>query len=89
VNGILAGLVSITGCCNAVQPWAAIIIGSIGSCIYSLSCRAGEYYKVDDPLEAFQVHGCCGAWGVLAYAIFAIDKGLIYGHPDSFKLLGA
>ena len=70
VNGILAGLVSITGCCNAVYPWASVVIGIIGSCVYSFACRAVEYLEIDDPLEAFQVHGCCGLWSLLAYAIF-------------------
>jgi len=40
-------------------------------------------------LEAFQVHGCCGIWGVLACAFFHIDKGILYGAEDSAKYLGA
>jgi ammonium transporter, Amt family len=51
-NSLLVGLVSITGCCNNVQPWAAIIIGSIGTLIYCLSCKLFEKLKIDDPLES-------------------------------------
>lgn len=88
-NGILAGLVSITASCNVVEPWAAILIGIIGSCFYSLACRVTESCQIDDPLEAFQVHGCCGVWGVLACAFFMIDKGIFYGAEGSGKFLGA
>tara|TARA_B110000285_G_C14685732_1_gene406758 strand:- start:159 stop:308 length:150 start_codon:yes stop_codon:yes gene_type:complete len=45
--------------------------------------------KIDDPLDAFQVHGLCGLWGVFALAIFKIDEGIIYGHPNSMQLLRA
>jgi ammonium transporter, Amt family len=51
-NSLLVGLVSITGCCNNVQPWAAIIIGSIGTLIYCLSCKLFEKLKIDDLLES-------------------------------------
>merc|ERR1719223_2138735 len=44
--------------------------------------------KVDDPLEASQVHGFCGMWGCIAIAFFAQDIGIVYGHADSGKLLG-
>lgn len=46
-----------------------------------------EKLEIDDPVDAFQVHGVCGFWGVIAVAIFQKEKGLIYGHEDSGKLL--
>ncbi len=33
------------------------------------------------------MHGFCGAWGVLALAIFSKDIGLIYGDSNSGRLL--
>ena len=52
-NGILAGLVSITASCNCVEPWAAGIIGILGSLVYSAFCRIMDKFKIDDPLDAF------------------------------------
>lgn len=69
-NGLLAGCVSITASCADVEMWAAIIIGIVGSFIYSCACLATEKLKIDDPIEAFQVHGCCGMWGIIAFAFF-------------------
>lgn len=78
-NGLLAGCVSITASCAAVDTWAAIVIGLIGSVVYSLACVLTEKMEVDDPLEAFQVHGCCGIWGIIAMALFHSTKGVFYG----------
>lgn len=88
-NGILAGLVSVTAGCNDYEPWAAAVIGGIGSLVYIGSTRFLARIKVDDPLEATQVHGFCGIWGVIAVAFFAKNKGILYGASGSGKLLGA
>merc|ERR1719235_1712670 len=84
-NGILAGLVSITAGCAFVKPWEAIIIGFIGGLTYQGSSMLLRKLKVDDVVDAFPVHGACGAWGVLALGLFGNEdegiggNGLFYG----------
>jgi len=75
LNGILAGLVGITGACPVVQPWVALIIGMIAAPIYMCSSHGLKRLQIDDPLDAAPVHFCCGMWGTLAVGLFA-DKGL-------------
>jgi len=69
-NGILAGLVSITAPCSVVAPGSAIVIGVIGGLLYYGFSRLMITLKIDDPLDAAAVHGCCGFWGVISVAIF-------------------
>ena len=87
-NGILAGLVAITASCDVVAPWAAVVIGILGSVTYSLACRAMNAMKIDDPLDATQVHGCCGILGVVVVAFFDQEKGILYGGEGGGALLG-
>lgn len=51
-NGILAGLVSITGSSDRVYPWSAFLIGIIGAFVYIGACRLMAWLEIDDPLEA-------------------------------------
>ena len=46
------------------------------------------HLNIDDPIEASQVHGSCGLWGLLAVGIFDGKKGLISDSPDSMKFFG-
>jgi Amt family ammonium transporter len=87
-NGILAGLVGITASCAMVRPYAAFIIGILSALVYSLACRLLNKLKIDDPLEAFQIHGACGAFGVLITAFFHEEKGIFYGGEDAGEFLG-
>lgn len=70
LNGILAGLVSITASCAFVDGFAAVIIGIIGAFVYVGFAALLLKLKIDDPLEAFPIHGGCGIWGVIAGAFF-------------------
>ena len=90
-NGILAGLVSVTGNCVVVEPWAAALIGLIGGCIYYGSSTLLKKLKIDDPLDASPVHGFCGAWGVIAAGLFAKKKYVLndYGCVGGADHYGA
>lgn len=83
LNGVLAGLVAITAGCNAVEPWAAIVIGVIGGLVYIFSSRLLKCLKIDDPLDASPIHGFCGFWGVLAVGIFGTDENISQGANDA------
>lgn len=87
-NGVIAGLVSITGVCDRCDIWSAAIIGLIGSVAYTTSCKLWMKMGIDDPIEASQVHGVCGIWGVVAVGIFDNQKGLISSSKDSLRYLG-
>lgn len=41
-----------------------------------------EILKIDDPLDAFSVHGANGAWGVIATGLFHTELGAFYGKDD-------
>jgi len=83
LNGVLAGLVSITANCSVVEPWHAVIIGLIGSAILFGGHFLLIYLKIDDPCDASVVHGFCGYWGLIATGIFCIDSNVQYAaYPN-------
>jgi len=69
-NAVLGALVSISACCNSVQPWAAVLIGMISAPIYKFSSDLLIKLQIDDVLNAGPVHFCCGLWGLFATGIF-------------------
>merc|ERR1712170_244349 len=69
-NGILAGLVSITAGCGSVDCGSAFLIAVIGGAIYQGTSIVLKKLRIDDPIDAFAVHGAAGAWGVMAAALF-------------------
>jgi ammonium transporter, Amt family len=99
LNGIIAGLVSVTSSCAFVEPYAAVIIGAVGALFYICFAMLTIKLKIDDPLEAFAIHFGCGLWGALAVGLFARKPlleaanvfmnhhGLFYG--GGFTLLAA
>ena len=87
-NGMLIGAVSIKGCCQCVEPWAAFCIGFISIYFYLAASGIMRLIKVDDPLEAVQVHVFGAIWGIIATSFFSSEIGILYSHPDSGRFLG-
>ena len=80
INGILAGLVSVTAGCDGISMVGAWVMGFIGGALVVLSVAVLDGLMIDDPVGAFSVHGTCGIWGTLAVGLFNQDAGLFYGH---------
>jgi Amt family ammonium transporter len=70
INGVLAGLVSITASCDSVSYLSAVIIGAIAGVIVVYSVGFFDSIKIDDPVGATSVHLVCGVFGTLAAGIF-------------------
>jgi Amt family ammonium transporter len=104
MNGVLAGLVSITSSCGLVEPWAAVITGALAGVFYLIASWGLIRLRLDDAVDAIPVHFVSGCWGMLATGLFASPTrmiqaygrakhpGLFYGgddgHPDA-TLFGA
>ncbi|MBI4949146.1 MAG: ammonium transporter [Deltaproteobacteria bacterium] len=86
-SGLVAGLVSITPASGFVGPVSAIILGLLAGVICYISVSyVKPFFKYDDSLDAFGIHGVGGIFGALATGVFASAAinaagadGLIYG----------
>lgn len=92
LNGSLAGLVAVTAGCDNVDVVGAFIIGAVAGILVCVAVIFIEnVLKVDDPVGAVAVHGCCGLWGTFAVGLFDYKDGLFYGgglHHLGIQCLG-
>eukprot|EP00924_Labyrinthula_sp_SR-Ha-C_P006875 snap_masked-scaffold_8-processed-gene-3.55-mRNA-1 protein AED:0.21 eAED:0.25 QI:0/1/0.8/1/1/1/5/193/503 len=80
MNGLLSGLVAITGPCATVEPFAAVFIGaSVVLFSIPLSNFILYYLSIDDPLDVGVVHGFSGAYGLIMLGLFDRTDGVFYG----------
>ncbi len=87
LNGVLAGLVSITAGCDVEKPIGAVVTGIIASFVLIFGIELITKLKVDDPVGAVAVHGLCGAVGSILVGAFSKETGVFYtGKWDSFGI---
>ncbi|MFO0959308.1 MAG: hypothetical protein U0800_18060 [Isosphaeraceae bacterium] len=71
-NGLLGGLVAISGLGGWAEPFAAVLVGaSAGLLSFWSALFVERVLRVDDPANAIGVHGACGAFGCLCVGLFA------------------
>ena len=97
LNGLLAGLVSITASADVISPWAAVAMGAVGGILVVFSIIILDKLRIDDPVGAISVHGVVGIWGTLAIPIFApkaahfmsqlIGVAAVYGFAFAFSFV--
>ncbi|KAF9599145.1 hypothetical protein IFM89_035424 [Coptis chinensis] len=79
-NGVLGGFVAITSGCSVVEPWAAIVCGFFAAWVLIGLNILALKLKFDDPLEATQLHGGCGAWGLIFTGLFAKKEFIVQAY---------
>mmetsp|Transcript_17236 Transcript_17236/g.23915 ORF Transcript_17236/g.23915 Transcript_17236/m.23915 type:complete len:195 (+) Transcript_17236:1-585(+) len=82
MNGILGGLVAITSGCVYIEPWAAVILGLVAGFVYQVGARLLIRIKIDDPIDAFPVHGLNGIWAAIGVGLFANDDRILQFHTE-------
>jgi Amt family ammonium transporter len=71
-SGAVAGLVVITPGAGFVASTSAVIIGALAGVVPFLACtKLKAYFKYDDALDTFGVHGVGGTLGALLTGFFA------------------
>ena len=73
INGILAGLVSITAGCANLTMTGSWLAGVVGGAIVVFAVSALDSLGIDDPVGAFSVHGVCGIWGTIVIGLWGVD----------------
>merc|ERR1719487_2122623 len=85
-NGVLAGLVAVCAGVGDVEPGMALLIGIVGAAFMEAAHVLLLKLKIDDPLDAFPVHGCAGMIGLLLRPLLA--KGGVQGEMMTAHIVG-
>jgi ammonium transporter, Amt family len=82
ISGAVAGLATITPASGFVLPWHGLVIGAVASAVCYWFCTVVKrYFKYDDSVDAFGVHGVGGIIGTLLAGVFA--TAALSAGPDA------
>ena len=81
-TGMVAGLATITPASGTVGPAGALLIGFLAGIVCFYATQAVKsYFKIDDSLDVFPVHGVGGILGIIMLSFV--------GNPEGFLGSGA
>lgn len=87
LNGIVAGLVSVTAGADVISHFGAFLIGIMAAFVLVFGIELIEIvFHVDDPVGAVSVHGLCGGFGTIMTGFFSKEQGVFY--TGTFGFLG-
>jgi len=78
VTGMVAGLATITPAAGTVGPQGALLIGLLAGfvCFYITQIIKG-FFKIDDSLDVFPVHGVGGMLGIIMLSFLGLEEGFL------------
>ncbi|MEM0911484.1 MAG: ammonium transporter, partial [Pseudomonadota bacterium] len=92
LNGVIAGLVSVTAGANGFIPSESALAGLVAGVLFCLGCQLLDYLKLDDVLSVVPAHLIAGMWGTIAVALFcdpaAIGTGLSFTQQLKAQIIG-
>jgi len=85
-TGMVAGLATITPASGTVGPQGALLIGLLAGliCFYATQMIKG-FFKIDDSLDVFPVHGVGGILGILMLAFVGKPNGFLGAGAAGFN----
>ena len=83
INGVIAGLVSITASCHLMAPSMSIVVGAVGGFICVVGMSFLERMKLDDAIGAIPTHLFAGIWGTLAVSF--VDADILRTHLSHWE----
>lgn len=92
LNGVIAGLVSVTAAAHAISPGEAAFMGMVAGLLLYFGVWLLEKLRLDDVLSVIPAHLFAGIWGTLAVALFGetdtLNTGLSFGMQLAIQCLG-
>jgi ammonium transporter, Amt family len=93
LNGVLAGLVSITASANIMSPEGTILIGVGAGIICVGATIILERLHIDDAIGVVPVHACGGVWGTVVFPFLSSPDswgtGLTVWEQAGIQILGS
>ena len=84
-TGMVAGLATITPASGTVGPAGAMLIGVLaGSVCFYATQLVKSYFKVDDSLDVFPVHGVGGILGIIMLSLVGSPEGFLGNGSTGF-----